>query len=1104
VPQPTTFKPERFKGIQTLGLLTIFTIVYFYAGKFGLSLAFMNGSTSVFWPPTGIALATTLIWGYQFWPAIFIGSFLVNNAMQCPWATSLGNATGDTLEALVAAGLLRKFANGLNCFDQSRTTFKFFLFAPLFSTMLSASFGVVSLGLLRHPDWAHVATFWSTWWIGDMTSDLVIAPFLIIWISTRWPKWHMRWIFEGAALVVTLFLVGWLVFLGTSRYPAMQQLEYLTFLPLLWAVFRFGRRGATASVFILSGFSVWSTLHHQGPFAFAGANVSLMLMQSFNGSIAMFGLMRMAVIIERAKFETRLIIQDAVSRIIAESAEPAETFPKILQAVCELAGWDFGALWQLDKKTNLLRCSFAWSSPAVKSTEFETVTRRMCFGAGVGLPGLVWSKGEPVWIKDVTFDSRFTRTAAAMESRLHSAVGFPIKCDDSIYSVIEFYRREIQEPEEDFRQMLASLGRQLAEYIERKKTEDRNFQLNRIREILLGVDTAILHNTDRRKFLEEVCRVAVETGGFKLSWVGMIMPDGLVQPVAQAGVTGYVEKIIAVTSADRPEGLGAAGTAIRENRPVVIEDISGDSRMAPWHERAQEFGLKYIAAFPLQVAGKVAGIFTVYAGQIEHFAEEEMNLLTKVSHEVSHALTAMASLTAHQQAEEQLRKLSHAVAQSPASIVITDTAGAIEYVNPKFTSLTGYAADEVLGKNPRFLKSGELPDGEYKNLWQTIKGGGEWRGRFHNRKKNGDLFWESAAISPVKDAAGKITHFIAVKEDITEFKKMETRLLELAAIVQSSEDAIISASPDLIISSWNRGAEKIFGYEAGEVIGKHVSFFIPPGQIQTFNSLSSKLIHGEPVDVYETVRRHKDGSLREVSVKASAVLNESNQIILFSAIYRDITAQKEMEKTVLEISALERRRVGHDLHDGLGQHLAGLAFKAKVLEQDLAAQPSPLAKDAEKIVGLINEAILQTRHLAAGFDPVDIEVGGLPAALQQLAQKTSSLYPVTCTFKCNRESLELNKQVNLAIFRITQESINNAIRHGQARRIEISLDAMEAKACLTIRDNGKGFLLDGKKHHGMGLGIMSYRANSLGGKLTIHSELNTGTEINCSFNLHRK
>ncbi|HUB87853.1 MAG TPA: PAS domain S-box protein [Verrucomicrobiae bacterium] len=128
--------------------------------------------------------------------------------------------------------------------------------------------------------------------------------------------------------------------------------------------------------------------------------------------------------------------------------------------------------------------------------------------------------------------------------------------------------------------------------------------------------------------------------------------------------------------------------------------------------------------------------------------------------------------------EMDLRKLSRAVEQSPASIVITDKAGNIEYVNPKFCNVTGYSMAEVVGKNPRFLKSGETLPEEYKHLWQTITAGKEWHGEFHNKKKNGELFWESASISPILDEAGKITHFLAVKEDITEQKKMERELAE--------------------------------------------------------------------------------------------------------------------------------------------------------------------------------------------------------------------------------------------------------------------------------------------------------------------------------------
>ena len=121
-------------------------------------------------------------------------------------------------------------------------------------------------------------------------------------------------------------------------------------------------------------------------------------------------------------------------------------------------------------------------------------------------------------------------------------------------------------------------------------------------------------------------------------------------------------------------------------------------------------------------------------------------------------------------------KLSHAVEQSPVSIVITNNNGEIEYVNPKYIQITGYSSEEVLGQNPRILKSGETPAEEYKRLWETITSGNTWLGEFHNKRKNGELFWEKAAISPVKNRNGEITNFIAIKEDITEQKALESQL----------------------------------------------------------------------------------------------------------------------------------------------------------------------------------------------------------------------------------------------------------------------------------------------------------------------------------------
>lgn len=128
-------------------------------------------------------------------------------------------------------------------------------------------------------------------------------------------------------------------------------------------------------------------------------------------------------------------------------------------------------------------------------------------------------------------------------------------------------------------------------------------------------------------------------------------------------------------------------------------------------------------------------------------------------------------------AEQQLRQLSRVVQQSPSTVVITDTKGNIQYVNPKFTAITGYTSEEAIGQNPRILKSGEIPSEEYKVLWDTITSGREWRGEFHNKKKNGEFFWESASICPITDESGAITHFLAVKEDVTERKLMEESLL---------------------------------------------------------------------------------------------------------------------------------------------------------------------------------------------------------------------------------------------------------------------------------------------------------------------------------------
>ena len=187
----------------------------------------------------------------------------------------------------------------------------------------------------------------------------------------------------------------------------------------------------------------------------------------------------------------------------------------------------------------------------------------------------------------------------------------------------------------------------------------------------------------------------------------------------------------------------------------------------------------------LIVDGDKRGVVEVY--YLERFPElEEGPFLKEERKLIDWIARTLSETIEHKRSSQAVRKLSLAVEQSPSSVVITDTEGIIEYVNPKFMQLTGYTAEEVIGQNPRILKSGETPQEEYKKLWETITSGHEWHGEFHNVKKNGELYWLLASISPIKDDNGVITHFLSVREDITERKRVE---LELAKEHKLLEEA---------------------------------------------------------------------------------------------------------------------------------------------------------------------------------------------------------------------------------------------------------------------------------------------------------------------------
>ena len=289
----------RHKNLITMAALAA---IYFTAGKLGLSMAFVHPSSTAVWPPAGITLAAFQVLGYRVWPGIFAGAFLVNITTAGSVLTCLGIATGNTVEGILGAYLVTRFAKGRGAFDCGSDTFKFAILAGVVSTIVSATFGVTSLSLGGFAHWADYKDIWLTWWLGDGVGDILVAPFLLLWIANPRVRWTWAQIGELLALIGCLFIAGEIVF-GEflPRWPRNYPLEYLCIPFVIWAALRFGRREATTATVLLSGIAIRGTLHSYGPFAIGTRNESLLLLQAFMGIVGVMTLALAAMAAERRR-----------------------------------------------------------------------------------------------------------------------------------------------------------------------------------------------------------------------------------------------------------------------------------------------------------------------------------------------------------------------------------------------------------------------------------------------------------------------------------------------------------------------------------------------------------------------------------------------------------------------------------------------------------------------------------------------------------------------------------------------------------------------------------------------------------------------------------
>ncbi len=329
-----------------------------------------------------------------------------------------------------------------------------------------------------------------------------------------------------------------------------------------------------------------------------------------------------------------------------------------------------------------------------------------------------------------------------------------------------------------------------------------------------------------------------------------------------------------------------------------------------------------------------------------------------------------------------------------------------------------------------------------------------------------------------------------------ELKESESRS---KAILDTAVDGIITIDDKGNITLFNQAARQIFGYRKEEVMGRNVSMLMPEpyrrehdDYIKNYKSTGRKKIIGSGREV---TGMRKDGSTFPLYLAVSEFY--IGQKRHFTGIVRDISDQRSLELEVLKTSDHERRRIGQDLHDGLGQMLTGIGLMSQGLRNTLEKENSEAVQQAGEITTLIREADEYAKNLSRGLLPVDFEVRGLVTSLERLAANAERLFGITCTFRESNPPVFHDNSVVEHLFRIAQEAISNAVKHGLAGRIAINLEANEEFASLRVEDDGKGFPEDWRNTKGSGIDIMQFRAQLIGANLDIQNLEEDGVVLNC-------
>lgn len=645
---------------------------------------------------------------------------------------------------------------------------------------------------------------------------------------------------------------------------------------------------------------------------------------------------------------------------------------------------------------------------------------------------------------------------------------------------------------------------------ELKKVEFELHKSRKLYEFISKANDLILHANSADEIYPAFCQLAVESEDFLFAWVGKADESGeYIQPFISAGNhSDYIKKLV-IAIKDVPEAHGPSGRAFRTGKFYYCNDITRDPLMIPWRDSALSHGFRSSIALPIRIEDSVNAVITLYAAEPFYFKDDQLKLMVRVMDNISFALTALESIRKRQEAEQRLQIVNQAIEQSHASVVITNVKGEIQYVNPAFTQLTGYTMEEVIGENPRVLKTGHTSDTAYTNLWKEISEGRIWQGEFLNKKKNGETYWESATISPIQTNEGTISHYVAVKENITERKKLETEQQQLLRMIENTSAFMGTCDMNRNLIYGNQSLKDVLEIGNEDITQYKIDDFRMAEDMkfmqEIYDALSAK---GKWLGENKYVS--KSGKLIPVMQVIMLHLDFQGNPDYISTTAIDLTKMKEAEKELVRLNnelrnftshlqyirETEKNTITKIIHDELGQGLASIKMDAAWIKKHLDDGRAVIDAKLDILLDSISEKLNAFNKIYLSANTRMIDEIGLVASLQYQADLFTKNHQIPVSFHSNIDQLWIQTDQGVNIYRILLEGLSNIYHHAHATKVTIELLLINENLILTIQDNGRGFdynSVNSQKHHGL-IDIRE-RVLSLNGKLFINSQPNEGTTL---------